>query len=69
VPHGRQRGAFAVEFGLVLGLLLLLALAIANLGLAAWNYTTIAHASREGARYGSAAEQQRRTLQPRAGAR
>lgn len=53
VPHGRQRGAFAVEFGLVLGLLLLLALAIANLGLAAWNYTTIAHASREGARYGS----------------
>ena len=49
----RQRGAFAVEFGLILGLLLLLVFAIANLGLAAWHYNTISHASREGARYGS----------------
>ncbi len=49
----RQRGAFAVEFGLILGLLLLMVFAIANLGLAAWNYNTISHASREGVRYAS----------------
>ena len=51
--QARQRGAFAVEFGLILGLLLLMVFAIANLGLAAWNYNTISHASREGVRYGS----------------
>lgn len=49
----RQRGAFAVEFGLILGLLLLLVFAIANLGLVAWNYNSISHASREGVRHAS----------------
>lgn len=49
----RQRGAFAVEFAITVGLFLLLVFAIANLGLAAWNYNTMSHASREGVRYGS----------------
>ncbi len=49
----RQGGAHAVEFALVLTLFLTLVFAIINFALAAWSYSTLSEAAREGARYGS----------------
>lgn len=49
---GGQRGVAAVEFALVLPLLLAVMLAVIELGLMLYNQAVITQASREGARYG-----------------
>jgi Flp pilus assembly protein TadG len=48
----RQRGAAAVEFALVLPLLLALVLGVVDLGLAVYTQSVLSNASREGARAG-----------------
>lgn len=47
-----QRGASAVEFALVLPLLIVLTFGIIEFGLLMYNYQVITNAAREGARYG-----------------
>jgi len=49
-----QRGAAAVEFAIVLPLLLILVFGIADVGMALYNKQVITNASREGARAGIA---------------
>ena len=52
MKHKVQGGATAVEFALVLPLLLLLVFAILEFGLVLYNKAVITNASREAARYG-----------------
>ncbi len=52
MKHKAQAGASAVEFALVLPILLLLVFAIFELGLLLYNKAVITNASREAARYG-----------------
>ena len=52
MKHKAQGGAAAVEFALVLPILLLLVFAILELGLLLYNKAVITNASREAARYG-----------------
>jgi Flp pilus assembly protein TadG len=49
---GAQRGAAAVEFALVLPMLLALLLGVVEMGLALYDKAVLTHASREGARAG-----------------
>lgn len=48
-----QRGASLVETALVMGILILLAIGVGDLGRAFHSYIVITNAAREGARYGS----------------
>lgn len=48
-----ERGASAVEFGLVLPILVLLLFGIAQFGILFNNYLTLTHAAREGVRWAS----------------
>ena len=56
-----QNGATAVEFAIVLPLLVLLIFAMIEFGLYLFNRQVIANAAREGARYGVVAREDRRT--------
>ena len=47
-----RKGQAMVEFSLVFIVFLMLMLGIFELGRAVWIYTTVAHAARQGARYG-----------------
>lgn len=49
--HRNSRGAAAVEFAIVLPVLLLLVMGIIEFGLLMKDYLAVSHASREGARY------------------
>ena len=56
-----QKGATAVEFAIVLPLLVLLIFAMIEFGLYLFNRQVITNAAREGARYGVVAREDRRT--------
>ena len=48
----RRHGATMVEFSLVFLLFVVVLVALMEFGRAMWTYATIAHAARQGARYG-----------------
>ena len=47
-----RRGQATVEFALCAGLLMLLTMGIVDFSMAVWEYNTLAHLAREGARFG-----------------
>ena len=60
-PWKSQKGATAVEFAIVLPLLVLLIFAMIEFGLYLFNRQVITNAAREGARFGVVAREDRRT--------
>lgn len=52
--QNRQRGAALVEFALGFMFFLVLIVGLIEMGRAVWTYSTIAHATRQGARYAMA---------------
>ena len=62
--HADERGAVAVEFALVLPLLVMLLLGIATTGLSYTHAIGVTNAVREGARFGATADATRRDRGP-----
>ncbi len=50
----RRRGNATMEFGLVFTIFLLMVVGLTELGRGVWTFNTIAHATRQGARYAQA---------------